>query len=622
MSCKRWILAVLAILLVFLTYPMFEPDYSVGLDPSYVWGFNWLFSYDYETLTGLIFTYGPLGLLRIPTIENGHFIAFLIFYTAAKLLFVLLAMQTGLRHRHKPAVIVVALIPACLFANIDILLVMDVALLALWTIEKRILYPFLVAVAIATVALFIKITFGIQAFGCLFMAWIIYIARHKDWKHAIVFATSVPVAMAVIGGIVYQGFPQLMKAFEGMYYLTTGWSDGMVLEAGYNHWKVWLFVLLFLCYPLTVRNWNGLTLYLLLLIPMFATWKHGILREDYFHFKQFAYFAITELFLLPMTQESKHVSTWIGSTVCSLLLLWNIPHTTGGAGHPIVAAGPANGWNMTVNYGNLKAKSLDFISSETACRQLPDSTIQQIGNASVDCYPWEYIYLGVNHLHWQPRATIGGIFSPWISENSSKNYRGEKAVQYLLFHKPECSPDDEMMSLDERYLLNDEPTIVMTLMENYVIADTGSYGLLLQYRVNNAPQKVMTIEKNVVTEWDRWVEVPESDSNAVVRGKVYAEKSLRGHVRDFLYKTNIYYIDYLMDDSTMVTYRYQSSTATEGLWISPCLRNYRELYSFWHGQSTGRRPVAIRLRSAHPKCQKESVKIVFEMLGNPCRTTK
>lgn len=51
---RRWPAIVAGIFLVLLTYPAFEPDYGTGLDASYVWGLNWLFDHDYNTLIRLI----------------------------------------------------------------------------------------------------------------------------------------------------------------------------------------------------------------------------------------------------------------------------------------------------------------------------------------------------------------------------------------------------------------------------------------------------------------------------------------------------------------------------------------------------------------------------------------
>ena len=81
---SQWLTAILSLMLVLLTYPAFEPDHGVGLDPSYVWGFNYLFDNDYASLTKLIHPYGPLALLRIPVAVNGHYALFLIFFTLLK----------------------------------------------------------------------------------------------------------------------------------------------------------------------------------------------------------------------------------------------------------------------------------------------------------------------------------------------------------------------------------------------------------------------------------------------------------------------------------------------------------------------------------------------------------
>jgi hypothetical protein len=67
---------------------MFEPDFGVGLDSSYVWGFNYLFDHDYNTLINLIYPYGPFLWLKSPTIEGFHFELALLFFAIVKFFFI------------------------------------------------------------------------------------------------------------------------------------------------------------------------------------------------------------------------------------------------------------------------------------------------------------------------------------------------------------------------------------------------------------------------------------------------------------------------------------------------------------------------------------------------------
>ena len=93
--------------------------------------------------------------------------------------------------------------------------------------------------------------------------------------------------------------------------------------------------------------------------------------------------------------------------------------------------------------------------------------------------------------------------------------------------------------------------------------------------------------------------------------KINSKSSFSGHLRGLLYKSNIYYIDYLLADSSVVTYRYQKSTATDGLYVSPVVDNFDELSLFWEGRLSGQRPLAIRVRNEHPYCEKENVEMLF-----------
>jgi hypothetical protein len=104
-------------------------------------------------------------------------------------------------------------------------------------------------------------------------------------------------------------------------------------------------------------------------------------------------------------------------------------------------------------------------------------------------------------------------------------------------------------------------------------------------------------------QFNEWIDIPKGD-NEIVRLKVSSKNTLWGKVKKMLYKEGVYYIDYLLEDENIYTYRYAPGTAVDGLWCSPFIRD--PLYDITQDA------IKVRLRNDHPRCVLPTVTVQFE----------
>lgn len=117
---ENWLITILIFLLTFQNY---EPDYGVGLDPSYVWGLNWLFANDYSTLRNFLYPLGPLIVLKMPTTEGFNFLLYLLSFSILKIFFIYLLLKLSECYQSKKIFAICLILPTSYLVNIDLIII-------------------------------------------------------------------------------------------------------------------------------------------------------------------------------------------------------------------------------------------------------------------------------------------------------------------------------------------------------------------------------------------------------------------------------------------------------------------------------------------------------------------
>ncbi len=619
---SQWLTAILSLMLVLLTYPAFEPEHGVGLDPSYVWGFNYLFDYDYASLTELTYPYGPLALLRIPVAVNGHYALFLVFFTLLKFCLVWQTLRLAQRRSLPLLATVVAMVPFAIVANIDLLVFFNVALLTLYAIEFKSVWRFLLATLLAIFGYSIKVSIGLQSCMVVFVGWTLILILYKDLRFSLVTAGAVPVLLLLVGLAVWHSLPRMFDAYVGMTHLFGGYSEALVLPNGHKMWKMIVCICFVVAFLLSINGRWGKIMCLLLILPLFANWKYGIVREDFYHLKQLLYFSVCFVSTILLAQERINWPSWLCSAAAIGMLYVAVSDINYNSSK-ILTASPHNFFDKVIGYKKTVDKSQSYIANALNTRKLPPNVVETIGSGTTDCYPWEQVFIGANSLRWQPHCTVelGAGNTLWLNHKAALNFNSShEAVQYIIFHKPNYDNDLGLISIDGRYLLNDEPAILDSILSNYSVADSGQwYGMLLHHGGSHYNLIDDTIASMSVG-FGEWIPVP-THRDGILKASVGIKHNFAGFVKKTLYKPDIYYVDYLMPDSTVHTYRFSRETASSGLWVSPYVNSYSELASLFCGNTDLPNPQSIRIRSdGNTRTNTPHISVTFRCSHTPRAT--
>lgn len=596
---------VLAILIFIFTFPEMQPDFSAGLDASYVWGLNFLFHNDYDTLINLIYPFGPLAFLKIPTVIGNNFLIFLVFYTILKLTFIFCAFKLGRVFSKNVILSAFAILICSYFTTIDMLFIFLCLIMnILWIKEDKIPY-FIATAVLAFIALCVKTSIGVSTLAVLFVSWIIKYVETKNWKSMLIQAGVVVVVGITVGLTIFHSFGRLFRYAQGVCWLVSGYGDAMVLKVSNNKIALLLFISIFLSFPFVVKEKHPRFFFILTLMPVFAVWKHSFIREDVFHNQAIVQFIVVFWLLMFLMVEKRQIFTMISAAFCVLALYGNMSNVWLYGGRKIEYCGVNNFKECYFHHTDFVEKMKEISTKGISPDIMMDSTIQKIGSKSVDVFPWEFCYAAANSLYWQPRVTLSTPMSKKLKDASCENYNGsEAAVDFVIWHFVDNNGHwDE--NYDQHYFLNDEPLVVYNLLNHYQIVERNPRFALLQKARNNQLRTPVCSEP-VQAAFGNWLPIPEV-SVPILRAKVISKTTLWGKIKSFLWKGEYYFIDYQTSEGVR-TYRYLPETADDGLWVAPFIHHPE------NPDSDTLQVKAIRLRNTSAKCVHANFQLQWEMI--------
>ena len=592
---------IFAIFIYLLTFPAIEPDLAPGLDASYVWGLNWLFANDYSTLSQHVYPIGPLALLKLPALEGGNFIIFLIVYSLLKFWFIFECFRLSESYSRNFYLASVLILVASYFANVDLLINFLCLILCLRSIKKSKWIFFVLASMLAFVGLFVKTSIGLTSLSVLFVAWIVDFYENRSWKRVFANAFSVLFSALIVGLVVLHSFSALVEYFIAEFHLVTGYGGALSLHPDNNWIALAIFIATMLTFPFFSKEKDSRYIFLLALIPLFASWKHAVVREDITHYQSIISFVIVFWCVLLATKTKRKNYTIICALLSVMMLYCNMKEIPGYNGRRVEYCGVNNFNGIVFGYKDFSAKMNALTDDALACEKLPDEVLKMIDSSSIDFYPWEHTYAKVNNLNWQPRKTveIGASTSKWLSDLAAENYCGDTRADFILWHF--C---DDGFTIDGRYPLNDEPNVVFNILQNYSPVFYGEKYVLFK---RNEGKITRNCGEKFTAKFDEWIKVPDC-GDAIQRVKVESSVTFAGFLKKTFLKDEMYYVDYMTADDEVYTYRYVPSTALDGLWINPFVTKFID-------GELAEKIVMVRFRNSSKSCVDENISLQFETLG-------
>jgi|GEM_PF-880271 len=570
---REFYLLTISFIIYLITYPKFIPVYGTGLDPSYVWALNYLVRFDYRELINLIYPVGPLGFLKYSAAFENNLAFSLLFFSVVKLSFIYLLLKLNYFRNDKISVSGFLLVLFIgYFSGIAYSLIGITVVSLILTAQKKtpVLY-FVMANIAAFLGLMIKTTIGFPAYSAIFIFFLYLIFNTPARIKNLIIYSSVSVVVFFIGGMfVFRDVALCINYFIGILHLVGGYTSGLALYPENNWWGLVGFIVVTLFWPFAVKDKQSRLAFLLLAISLFAYWKLAMGREDVYHVKAMIGFLVV-FWGIVLSSFIRLKIRFIFIPVLSILLfvygIINVPLFTG---YQINFFGINNFVESVIHYQSFDEK-YKFLSMENVGKNKVDKqTASMIGTSTIDVYPWDLSYIPANGFHWKPRKTleIGAATSSWLSHKNALSYQGENAPEFLLFHFQDDKWGGRFGSIDGRYILNDEPEVIFSLLKNYnAVERTGKYLLFRKCVGTNLIKD--SIAGTQETEWDKWISIPKY--NGITRIRFFSAQSLTGKIKSFFYKGETYYIDYRLSDGRILSYRFIADNAREGLWVNPFL---------------------------------------------------
>ncbi len=615
-ATKQFVQEVLIISIIFLfTFPKFEPDFGIGLDTSYAWGLNYLFANQYDTLIHLNYPVGPLGFLKFPTTEGNNLLFSILFFSVLKIIFIKLLLVLDKQTNQAQSIASILLIfMASLFVNIDFLVISITFIVNLLLLKKHHLGLFIFGVLVALTGLFIKTSIGVISLSIVSITPIIQFMEHRNKKILSAQIIAGLLVFMAYGLTIFKGnIPLFFNNLIGTIQLSKGYSNTLALHPNNNWILIISFLILFFSLPILITTSYFRKIYLLLMFPFFATWKHAMGRQDITHYFILIIFLIVVSFILVISQK-KHRLTLLGVFGVSILLLsinmQNLPLYRINK----VAFIRINNFLEVLDFEGFKKNYYSMSQAAIRPNKLPDDIREIIKEKTIDFYPWELSYAPANKLNWQPRKTIeiGASTSRWASAKATENIKNKNtAPDFMLLHLQSDENGSRLGSIDRRYMLNDEPLFIHNLLNHYSIKIKNTNFIL--FKKNDADN----ISSTTLNKWEKhhfgeWIQIPYSPDD-ITRVKVRSNNTALGKLKNFFYKEEKYLIDYLFEGGKILTFRYVPSTAIDGLWCNPFLLDPAS-------NTIDPKVIKIRLRNTNNRFIKQDVQIQLEQTKLKNRT--
>lgn len=567
-------LLFISFIIYLFTFPEFKPVYGVGLDQSYVWALNYLVAHDYHALIHLIYPVGPLGFLKYSVALGDNLLISLLFFSIVKLIFIYLLLKLNCRDTNKiPVTGILITWIVSYFSGVAYSLIGITVISLIFAGAKKDKFSFFILANVTALSgLLIKTTIGIPAYSAVVVFIVLRFLLKPVRRNEILSYAGISLAVIFIGGLVaFRGILLFINYIAGLFHLASGYSSAMALFPANNWWLLSGFIITVAVFPLWVKDKKVRKAFVLLLFPLFAHWKLAMGREDVYHVTAIGFLVVFWGIILSGARPIK-VRYLLLPALSVMLFYANMMNVPLFSGYKIEVVGINNFTQTLVNYRSFNKKYGLISESDIKANVVDQKTATLIDGKTIDIYPWDLSYVPANSFNWKPRTTleIGAATSPWLSHKNAICYSGINAPDFVLFHLSDDQWGGKFGSIDGRYILNDEPEVIFTLLNHYEPVIKNNKFLLFEKKSVSG----IIAETNVLhqeSEWNKWISVP--DYQGINRVKFYYKKNLFGRIKSLLYKGEAYYIDYRMTDGKILTYRFLADNASGGLWINPFILN-------------------------------------------------
>ncbi len=564
-------LLIMALVVAIFSFPGIELDYNIGIDPPLKWLYNQLFSNGLLPGQGIIFPHGPLAFFMYPLADN--FILSAIVTMLLQVIFVIQLFSLFDEEKWYYWLLTAALAWFIFsLSNFNQLVILNISAAYLLYLKNEKPLPKFWGFALTAFAFYVKAYVAIIAGTLTFSLLAIDFLRHKNYKRSLADSFVVLATMLLFWMLLYRKPSGFVNYCIGMVHLAGDNSAAAAFHPNNNWLQVIPFLLVICTISFLQKTKEGKMFGFLFLLGFFAAWKYGMAREDYYHVRTFLYFAASSMILFLVYNRKNRLINIPVILGAYLLFAVNMKNVENPQPLTLNYSGIENFVKFVSSYSEIKKTSEKQNLESIAGNRLPEAIRKQIGDATADIYPWDYTIVAANHLNWKARPVIQSYaaYTSWLDKRNANHFSGSDAPEYFIFGLNNVTSDlngGRLESIDNRYLLNDEPQTLIELIKNYerIYSDEN----FLVYRKRKQALEIhSTVTKTQTSQWHKWIAIPDSASH-FTRLRLHLDLSFSGKIKSFLYKDELYYMYFKTLNGSTLKYRIVPQNAVDGIWISP-----------------------------------------------------
>lgn len=560
----------LGIVVAVCSWPTFPLTPAPGLDPS--WGAGLYMATHQGLVFGreVIFTYGPLGFLSLPTLWYQDLGAAAVAYSSlVHITACMLVLWAGVRIFDRLLATIVAIV-ACSFLGpplVVIALILAAALAGGWA--GRRLEPALPLVlgALAAFALLVKVNYGVEilAIGAVGLVAV-------EWRKALLrlgeFAAAFVIALLLLWLLAGQPLGALPDYASTAGQTISGYSQAMVLSDPSSPFYVVLAV--GVGAAATAAAWllnseleqrRRIVFTTLIALFSFLSFKEGFVREDGGHVALFVSAMVSVWFVLGWRRPLG----WLGIASLAGVLAVALNFQPSSV-QPIDHAKAARELVRTMLDPARRHYDTDLGRAGILTSQAVDPAISEaIGNSPTQVGPFETSVAWALGLNWHPLPVYQdySAYTPDLDHDNAEALRAADGPALILRH-----PSYGL--IDGRFPAYDPPAASVAMICNFAPELIRGNWMLL-YRTANrcGPERLVG---RTSTSFGQPIRVPATPRNSLVIARLHGVGlSASERVRALLFRAKPRYVSFAGGDSvasTQANFRLVPATAEDGLLIS------------------------------------------------------
>jgi hypothetical protein len=591
-------------LVVFL-FPGTRGSLGPGLDPSYAFGISEIAAAR-SLIHGrdVVYTYGPLGPVLLPTARNaGTILALRLFLYA---LFAAALARALRRVSPKRGLAFAGLLLVAHLAGLryEYQLLFALALLIAPEVARPNRMPIAAIAGGLLVTLFglIKLSLGISALA-LFAAWLVALAARRPphtWRSVAAGLGALAASIALAIPLAFES-PRWALAWLGFQAdLASGFPVAMAVAGSDLEVAADLLGLLAIL-ALWVYAWRTRSalapLWGVMLPVLILSFRHALVRQGG-HGSIFPSFLLAVLALgVLLAERSDEIQASLAAWLAALVVA--LPAA-------ISFAGPAENSRYELALGVRGVENLSAaLQPETARRRLaaierralapsrlPEAFLAPIraAGSSVDVLPLELSLIAANSLPWVPTPTLQLYlaYTPRLDRWNAEHFRAGSGADLLLV---------ENRAIDRRQMLWDTPETWRAILERYELDPRRPRPgwIVLHKRTRPGAFKLEKVGDSRFA-LAQPLEVPSGPG--WLFAELHIEPSARGRLAAALWRVPPLFAETTYADGGKKTWRLVPATASGGWLLAPAARNPAELAALWGdgGAPSG----VVRLRFGGP----------------------